>query len=146
MGEYPREEDIVWLKRTYSVTAVHNLQDDDDLRINGLDLQELHSRYELEGIRFLRTPISDGSADAMRAHLEGALAGLHSLVSGNQRVYLHCNAGLNRAPTLAIAYLRAFRQMSLEEALVHVKERRVCGPFMTVLEDYFGPRHLKPQQ
>jgi len=59
---------------------------------------------------------------------------------------LHCNGGLNRAPTLAIAFLRAHRRMSLEEALALVKTRRACGPFMTVLEDYFGPRDFKPDR
>jgi hypothetical protein len=34
--------------------------------------------------------------------------------------------------------------MSLDEAMRYFKERRPCGPFMTVLEDHFGPRHLKP--
>jgi hypothetical protein len=36
--------------------------------------------------------------------------------------------------------------MSLDEACAHVKARRTCGPFMTILEDYFGPRHHKPGQ
>jgi protein-tyrosine phosphatase len=53
---------------------------------------------------------------------------------------------MNRAPTLAIAFLRAYRGMSLDEALRHVKARRACGPFMTVLEDYFGPRHVRPEK
>jgi hypothetical protein len=35
--------------------------------------------------------------------------------------------------------------MSLDEAVAHVKKYRACGPFMTILEDYFGPRHLKPE-
>jgi hypothetical protein len=34
--------------------------------------------------------------------------------------------------------------MSLDEACAYVKTRRTCGPFMTILEDYFGPRHHKP--
>ena len=93
----------------------------------------------------MRTPIRDGSADDMADRLRTALSDLAMLVEGRERVYLHCNAGLNRAPTLAIAYLRAHGGMSLNEALVHVKQRRSCGPFMTVLEDYFGPRALKPE-
>jgi len=36
VGEYPGRADIGWLKDTYGITAVHNLQDDDDLRMNGL--------------------------------------------------------------------------------------------------------------
>jgi protein-tyrosine phosphatase len=145
VGEYPRDTDVEWLKREYGVTAVHNLQDDEDLQVNGIDIKELREKYEKHGIKFVRTPIQDGSSDEMAARLKAALDDLHGLVGSRERVYLHCNAGLNRAPTLAIAYLRAHRGMSLNEAMAHVKARRACGPFMTVLEDYFGPRDLKPE-
>ena len=139
-------EDIEWLKNAHGVAAVHNLQDDEDLRHNGLDVKLLAAEYDARGIGFMRTPIQDGSADAMAERLEVAIRDLHALVEKHGRVYLHCNAGMNRAPTLAIAYLRAHRGMSLEEALMMVKARRACGPFMTILEDYFGPRHLKPDK
>jgi protein-tyrosine phosphatase len=146
IGEFPDHHDIPWLKQNYAITAVHNLQDDEDLRINGLDPRRLSEEYEANRIRFVRTPIQDGSADAMAQRLAAALADLRALMDDNQRVYLHCNAGMNRAPTLAIAFLRAYRGMSLEEAMQHVKRRRPCGPFMTVLEDYFGSRHHKPER
>jgi protein-tyrosine phosphatase len=144
VGEYPRGDDVEWLKNEHGITAVHNLQDDEDLSVNGLDIAALRDKYERNGIKLVRTPIQDGSSDEMAARLKAALDDLHSLVGGKERVYLHCNAGLNRAPTLAIAYLRAHRGMSLNEALAHVKARRACGPFMTVLEEYFGPRDVKP--
>ena len=146
VGEYPGQDDIGWLKDTYGITAVHNLQDDDDLRMNGLDAGLLRSEYDAHGIEYVRTPIQDGSADAMAERLEVALQDLRDLVDSNGRVYLHCNAGMNRAPTLAIAFLRAYRQMSLDEAMVLVKKQRACGPFMTVLEDYFGARDHKPEK
>ncbi len=146
IGEYPTREDIGWLKETFNVAAVHNLQDDEDLRHNGLDLRQLAAEYNAHGIRFHRTPIQDGGADAMAARLVVALRDLHGLVEAHGRVYLHCNAGMNRAPTLAIAFLRAHRRMSLAEALKVVKAQRACGPFMTVLEEYFGPRDYKPEE
>jgi len=146
VGEYPSQDDIGWLKDTYGIAAVHNLQDDDDLRMNGLDAGLLRSEYDAHGIDYVRTPIQDGSADAMAERLELALHDLRELVDANGRVYVHCNAGMNRAPTLAIAFLRAYRQMSLDEAMLLVKKQRACGPFMTVLEDYFGPRDHKPDK
>src|SRR5229473_8608804 len=111
VGEYPGNADIAWLKITYGVTAVHNLQDDDDLRMNGLDSKLLRAGYLAHGIDFVRTPIQDGSADAMAERLEAALHDLRDLMGAGdgRRVYLHCNAGMNRAPTLAIAFLRAYR-------------------------------------
>src|SRR5208282_935076 len=146
IGEYPSGEDIGWLKDTYTIGAVHSLQDDEDLRHNGLDLKSLKAEYAAKGIHFQRTPIQDGSADAMADRLEVAISDLRELVDSNGRVYLHCNAGMNRAPTLAIGFLRAHRQMSLGEALALVKSRRACGPFMTALEEYFGPRDYKPDK
>jgi len=146
IGEFPRREDISWLKETYRIAAVHSLQDKEDLTIHALDLGALREAYREHGIKFVHTPIQDGSADAMAERLEAALNDLGSLVAATRRVYLHCNAGMNRAPTLAIAFLRAYRQMSLDEALAMVKKRRACGPFMTVLEEYFGPRDYKPRK
>jgi len=145
VGEYPRDHDIEWLRDEHRVTAIHNLQDDEDLRINALDIAALREVCARHGIKLVRTPIQDGSADDMAERLRVALGDLAGLLQASERVYLHCNAGLNRAPTLAIAYLRAHGGMSLDEALAHVKKRRACGPFMTVLEDYFGPRDLKPE-
>jgi len=145
VGEYPRRVDIPWLKDEHRVTAVHNLQDDVDLRINGVEIAELREVCDHYSIKLVHTPIHDGSADDMLQRLPVALAALEALLRSDERVYLHCNAGLNRAPTLAIAYLRANCGMSLNEALAHVKKRRACGPFMTVLEEHFGPRDLKPE-
>jgi protein-tyrosine phosphatase len=146
IGEYPRVEDVAWLKQSFGITAVHSLQDDYDLSHHGLDIDDLRSAYHHHEIKLVRTPISDGSADDARRHLKAALHDLRALVKSGQRVYLHCNAGLNRAPTVAIAFLRSHEGMSLDEAAAHVKRRRACGPFMTVLVDYFGPRDHKPNR
>jgi protein-tyrosine phosphatase len=144
IGEYPRAGDIEWLNKVYGVTAILNLQDDEDLRINALDIAELRDLCSRLGMKLVRSPIHDGSADDMGERLVTALGDLGALVDAGERVYVHCNAGFNRAPTLAIAYLRARGGMSLNEAMAHVKQRRPCGPFMTVLEAHFGPRDLKP--
>ncbi len=118
VGEYPRLGDLEWLKVEHRVTAIHNLQDEMDLHINGLDGAELRSECERLGLRFVHTPIHDGSADDMAIRLEPALH--------------------------AIAWLHTAKRKSLEEAMVYFKQRRPCGPFMTVLEGHFGPRHLRP--
>ncbi len=144
VGEYPRDLDIEWLRKEHGVTAIHNLQDDEDLRINAIDIAVLREVCKHYGIKLIRTPIQDGSSDDMAHRLGAALHDLATLIEGRERVYLHCNAGLNRAPTLAIAYLRAHGGMSLNEAMAYVKKRRACGPFMTVLEAHFGPRDFKP--
>ncbi|SRR5579875_167252 len=143
VGEYPRICDISWLKERFGITAIQNLQDDEDLRINGIDVDSLQVACSQHQIKLVRTPIRDGSSDDMAARLGEALRSLEELLGTGERVYLHCNAGLNRAPTLAIAWLHANAGMSLDEAMAHVKSRRACGPFMTVLEAHFGLRERK---
>lgn len=143
VGEYPRLSDLEWLKAEYHISAVHNLQDDLDLHINGLDESELRDTCERLGLQYVRTPIHDGSADDMEARLPHALDALDSLIDEERRVFLHCNGGLNRAPTVAIGWLHRRRNMSLDEAMHYFKRRRPCGPFMTVLEGYFGRRDQK---
>jgi protein-tyrosine phosphatase len=144
IGEYPRPADAQWLRDSHEVTAVLNLQDSADLGLNGLDAIALEAAYADAGIEFVHAPISDGSADALSERLDATLVALKDLIDRGRRVYLHCNAGLNRAPTIAIAYLRAARGMSLDQALAHVKSRHACGPYMTVLEERFGARDRKP--
>src|SRR5262252_8672109 len=102
VGEYPRVGDIEWLKHEFSITAIQNLQDDEDLRINGIDVVALREACQRHQVKLVRTPIRDGSSDDMAARLGDALRCLQDLLGGKERVYLHCNAGLNRAPTLAI--------------------------------------------
>jgi protein-tyrosine phosphatase len=137
IGEYPQPADIGWLKERFGVSAVHSLQDERDLVVNGLSLAELTRACREQGIRFVRTPIADGSSDDLARHLGQALGALEALASGRERVYLHCNAGVNRAPTVAIAFIHRRLNLTLEEATNFVKERRNCGPFVSVLEEFF---------
>jgi protein-tyrosine phosphatase len=145
IGEYPRPTDALWLRDIHRVTAVLNLQDNDDLRLNGLDMAALEQAYRAAGIEFVRVPVSDGSADAMADRLEAVLSKLDDLISRDRRVLVHCNAGLNRAPTVAIAHLHAAYGLTLAEALARVKSLHRCGPYMTILEEHFRQGGRKPQ-
>jgi protein-tyrosine phosphatase len=65
------------------------------------------------------------------------LQGLHRSLAAGERVYLHCNAGLNRAPTVAVAYLHRHHGLSLEDACAVVKAQRPCVPYMRALHAHF---------
>jgi protein-tyrosine phosphatase len=138
IGEYPTPEDAGWLRTTLAVTVVINLQDDIDLERKGLTMRGLQEAYAQFAIRFFHLPIADGDGDALRRRLDDAVALLGGLISAGERVYLHCNAGLNRAPTVAIAYLHAHGGHSLETACSLVKARRPCVPYMRVLHAHYG--------
>ena len=138
VGEYPRAEDIAWLKEQFGISAVLSLQDAEDLATKNLSLAALTAAYRQHQIEFRRTPIADFNCQSLAAALPTALNELHACVQEGHTVFLHCNAGCNRAPTLAIAYLHVYHTMPLNEARDFVKARRACGPYMEILYQYFG--------
>lgn len=138
VGEYPLPEDAAWLAEEHGVTAVVSLQDDADLAGKGLELRALERAYRTHGLAFHRIPVPDGDDRNLAARLGEIVATISRVVDEGGRVYLHCNAGLNRAPTAAIAYLHVREGLPLATARDEVKQRRHCVPYMRALETYFG--------
>jgi hypothetical protein len=139
VGEYPTPEDAAWLRGAQRIGAVLSLQDDMDLERKGLQLPALERAYAAAGIRFHRLPVADGDGDALRERLDEAVALLARLMGSGERVYLHCNAGQNRAPTVAIAYLHVHHGYPLDAARDYVKSQRPCVPYMRVLTAHYAP-------
>jgi protein-tyrosine phosphatase len=138
VGEYPTPEDAAWLVETWGTTAVVSLQDDADLATKRLRLADLERAYQGRGLAFHRRPVTDGDPGSLAARLDALLALLARLIGGGGCVYLHCNAGINRAPTVAIAYLHVHADLSLAAARDLVKARRPCVPYMRMLEAHFA--------
>ena len=138
VGEYPRIEDVAWLRQEFGVSAVFSLQDAEDLTVKGLSLPALVTECRSHQVEFHRVPVADFDCDSLDKALPSALHGLQTLTSNGHTVFLHCNAGCNRAPTVAIAYLHAHQGMTLHQARDFVKERRPCGPYMEILYRHFG--------
>jgi protein-tyrosine phosphatase len=134
VGEYPRVIDVAWLRQTHAVTAVVSLQDDFDLAAKGLRIADLEDAYRRYGIALRRVPIADGDVGAVAARLDGAVEAVRELLAGGHTVLLHCNAGYNRAPTIAIAYLTAHGGLGLAEANELVRRCRPCVPYLSILE------------
>jgi protein-tyrosine phosphatase len=140
VGEYPTPADAAWLRDVHGVTAVVSLQDDADLAGKNLRLTELERAYAAAAVAFHRIPVPDGDNRNLAARLDDIIALLDRLHDDGGRVYLHCNAGFNRAPTAAIAWLCVREQIGLEEARDAVKALRHCVPYMRTLEAYFAAR------
>ena len=140
VGEYPTPEDAAWLRDEHGVTVVVSLQDDADLASKGLRLAALERAYREHGLAFHRIPVPDGDDRNLAARLGEIVTLVGEVIDAGGRVYLHCNAGFNRAPTAVIAYLHAREGLPLAAARDAVKRLRHCVPYMRALEAYFGGR------
>jgi len=138
VGEYPTPGDAPWLRDEHGIAAVVSLQDDADLASKHLVVERLAAAYAEAGIEFHRVPVVDGDAEHLAAQLPRLLLLIDGLIGAGKAVYVHCNGGYNRAPTVAIAFLRAHRGLAHEAAWQHVKQRRSCVPYRRALELHFG--------
>ncbi len=127
-------EDIRELKERLGVTAVLNLQSDEDLRERNIHWPAMERFYRKSGIESQRVPLRDFDYDHQQEHLPEAVRALEQLLSANYKVYLHCNAGVGRSPLVAMAYLHWCRKMTAEEAIRYVRERRPCSPYEDLLK------------
>jgi protein-tyrosine phosphatase len=140
IGEYLRPDDAAWLREQLGVTSVLCLQDAVDLAGKALVLSDLAAAYRARQIDFQHAPVPDGEQHVFVQRLPAIVATLAGLIGAQQTVYLHCNAGMNRAPTVAIAYLHEHGGMSLDAARDFVKQRHPCVPYMTMLGRYYDQR------
>jgi protein-tyrosine phosphatase len=146
VGSYPTPDDVAWLASEHGVRAVFNLQDDFDLAAKRLTLLGLEVACAAADVAFARIPVADGDPDGLARRLPAIVTALDRSIRTHGRTYLHCNAGMNRAPTVAIAYLHVQRAMSLRQAIRHVKSRRACLPYVAALDAAFPRRpSLRPR-
>jgi protein-tyrosine phosphatase len=68
--------------------------------------------------------MADSPAFSIREHFDEALGFMRGAIEGGGRVLVHCNAGLSRSITLAVAYIMRFEGKSLADAFARVKAVR----------------------
>ena len=115
------------------ITAVLNLQTDADMATRQIIWPELEQTYLALGISAYRFPIVDFDDDDMSRRLRGAADTLSRILDTHKRVYVHCTAGQQRAPSTVIGYLAWHRGYDLEEAISTVMESRHCAPPLDVI-------------
>jgi protein-tyrosine phosphatase len=130
--------DVPWLRDTFGVSAVVCLQDDADLASKRLRLADLRRAYLDAAIAFEHVPVPDGDPEFLAERLPAVVELVHGHLEADRTVYLHCNAGMNRAPTAAIAYVHVRGGLALAEAIGFVKSRRSCVPYVRALRLCYG--------
>jgi protein-tyrosine phosphatase len=72
--------------------------------------------------------VADFDRAELALKLPACVDALNALLTAGDTVYLHCTAGVNRSPTVAVAYLHWSLGRPLDEALAHVRDCRDCVP------------------
>ena len=86
------------------------------------------AEHGLEMENYCHLPTEDNAAIRVD-HLNKGIEFIHSAVEHGEKVYIHCSAGVGRAPTLAAAYFVS-RGMTVDEALSLVRKAR---PFINIM-------------
>ncbi|MEK7406650.1 MAG: dual specificity protein phosphatase family protein [Acidobacteriota bacterium] len=141
VGSHPAcAEDIDRLAAEIGITAVLNVQTDDDLHYYGLTWPPLAAYYARRRIEARRAPVRDFDAADLRARLAGCVLALDELLAAGHKVFLHCTAGAARSPAVAIAWLVWRQRWPLEEAVTYVTQRRHCSPNVEAIRQALADR------
>ena len=138
VGSHPHAPEHLDQLQEAGVTAVVNLQTDEDLGHRGVQWSFLWQLYTQRRIRVARVPITDHAPDELASLLGEAVDQVQSFMEADRKVYIHCSAGLNRSPTVLIAWLVRHRGMSLEDAEAWLQERHSCVPYPEVIRLWLG--------
>ncbi|MEW6732556.1 MAG: dual specificity protein phosphatase family protein [Acidobacteriota bacterium] len=135
VGTVPRLiQDVELLKRECAISAVLNLQTDEDMLWYNVDWPSIQQYYNSCQIQAWRTPVRDFDPEDLKNKVWHCAATLDSIIRAGHRTYLHCTAGINRSPTVAIAYLYRYRGYDLNTAIKMMLDCRSCDPCMDALK------------
>eukprot|EP00475_Leptophrys_vorax_P025185 TRINITY_DN35225_c0_g1_i2.p1 TRINITY_DN35225_c0_g1~~TRINITY_DN35225_c0_g1_i2.p1 ORF type:complete len:341 (-),score=17.14 TRINITY_DN35225_c0_g1_i2:166-1188(-) len=128
--------DLDRLRDEEGVGSVHCLQRDSDLEYFDLDINPIIERAAERGdIQHVWTPIRDFDPFDLRMQLPHAVASLLKGMREHGTGYVHCTAGLGRAPATALAYMWWLRDLQLEEANAILQKVRPCGPKLFAIRE-----------
>lgn len=137
LGSMPSSRSVVHnLAEVHRVSALVSVQTDADLLTLGFDWPQMKTLLRQGGIHHVRrVPITDFDEPTLVRKLPEAVDAVHELIDIEGRnTFLHCTAGLNRSPTVAIAYLMTHHGLKLEQAWDQVQEHRQVMPHWSALE------------
>ncbi len=106
------------------VSALLSLQHDDCLAYWGIDYGQMCTHGAKLGLCMARSPMRDFDIVHQRQRLPNAVAALADLQSLGHRTYVHCTAGLGRAPLTVLSFLICVEGRSPEEAIRLIHEGR----------------------
>mmetsp|Transcript_11457 Transcript_11457/g.19382 ORF Transcript_11457/g.19382 Transcript_11457/m.19382 type:complete len:304 (+) Transcript_11457:792-1703(+) len=112
IGSYPILETDVLKLQQEGVTAILNLQTVKDLGHRGYTWSKLVQLYEEKGIqKSMHYPIDDQDEAEYQTHVLTAAQYLNDLTKNQgHKVFIHCNSGISRSPTVLLAYMCLYKR------------------------------------
>jgi len=134
VGSFPSGDVDARFLASRGVTALVSLQSDSDLLEHDLSWDVLVGGYDRVGIEATRVGVTDFDRMDLLRHIDRAIAAACAYAAAGRKIYIHCNAGLNRSPCTLTGFLVAHRGLSLEEAITWIETRHRCILYYDVLE------------
>jgi len=135
IGNTPQNSVDASRLKQMNVTAVVSLQSDQDFKTHRIDWKKLQSAYQYNQIGVQRFPIIDFDEVDLGDRLAGPVLALNDLLVKGNRVYVHCNAGVCRAPAVVLTYLCHFRGIGIEQGLEYIRRNRPqANPYINAVE------------
>jgi protein-tyrosine phosphatase len=126
-------DDINQLKADHAITAILNLQTDQDCDAYDLDGCQIEARCRELGIEVQRIPVGDFDGVDLHRNLSQCVGALDELLRNGHTVYTHCTIGKGRSPSVVIAYLVWRQGWNLNDAIEHVVRCHPCSPHIGVI-------------
>jgi predicted protein tyrosine phosphatase len=125
IGSSPMTPDnLSTIKKETGVTAMLSLQTDECRAAFDIDNDAMRATGQEIGLVMANAPMRDFDPPDQRRNLANAVRQLTMLLTNGHKVYLHCTAGINRAPLTALGYLSFVEQQNPEEAVTRIRSAR----------------------
>ncbi|XP_073000969.1 phosphoglucan phosphatase DSP4, amyloplastic isoform X1 [Typha latifolia] len=122
--------------RKIGVKTIFCLQQNPDLEYFGVDIGAIQEHaLKCDDIDHYRAEIRDFDVFDLRMRLPAVVSKLHKVINRNGGVtYIHCTAGLGRAPAVALAYMFWVQGYKLGEANQLLQSKRACFPKLEAIK------------
>ncbi len=137
IGPYPQLEEDVNAMAEAGVTGVFNVQTEIDFAHRGTNWPRMLQYYEENRIIAVHYPIHDFNEEDLKSKLYKGATILNDMINNKGlKVYVHCTAGMGRAPAIVLVYLCLYQGMEPDESDLFVKSfRSVSVPNMRAVKE-----------
>jgi protein tyrosine/serine phosphatase len=130
LGDGPYRPDDIRTLQQEDITAVLNLQTDDELATAGVAWSSWRARCQEAGLEVQRVRVRAAHRRALRAALPACVQTLAALLDAGHAVYVHCSTDAQRSATVVVCYLYWSRGWCVGEAERFVRRQHPCSPDM----------------